>query len=137
MVNYKIKLGDFSYDIRYRPGTQNPGADGLSQLTHLSKRTQAKNKKGQGLGTTDKTKDTSVLEQLHRSMGHAGVIRLWHLVKQRNLAFELADVEKLCNSCLVCDKVKPKYFKNNPTHLIGATQPLQKLSLSLYRGTHC
>ena len=62
MVSYKIKLGDFSYEIKYRPGSLNPGADGLSRLTHLTKGDQALNKKGQGLATTDKTKDTLVLE---------------------------------------------------------------------------
>ena len=64
-------------------------------------------------------------------MGHAGIVRLWHLVKRRNLAFELADIENVCESCLVCDKIKPKYFKASPSQLIWATQPLQKLYLSI------
>ena len=34
MVKWKILLAEFSYDIHYRPGTSNLGADGLSRLTH-------------------------------------------------------------------------------------------------------
>ena len=64
-------------------------------------------------------------------MGHVWVVRLWHLVKQRNLAFDLVEVEKLCSSCVICDKIKSKFFKNDSTQGIGATQPLERLTLSI------
>ena len=114
MIKWKILLGEFSYDIQYRPGTSNLGADGFSRLTHQGTKGKKNRKMGLGLSSTDKMKNTSVLSQLHRSMGHPGVIRLWHLVKDRNLAYDFSDVESICESRQVRSKIKPKYFKAEP-----------------------
>ena len=83
MVRWKMLLAEFSYDIHYRPGPSNTGADRLSRLTHQvglvmkspRQRQESPQQKQNGFGTgsVDKIKDTSVLLQLHRTYGHPGV----------------------------------------------------------------
>ncbi|MCH2619851.1 MAG: hypothetical protein MKZ83_05825, partial [Candidatus Poseidoniia archaeon] len=134
MVAYKLLLGEFSYTIKYRPGSLNPGADGFSRLSHLAKGTRAR--KSQGLASTepglvDVSTDTSIVEGWHRSLGHVGVVRLWHLLQKKNVAVDLSEVKRVCRSCTICKQVKPKYFKSDPVQNGGATQPLEKLTLSV------
>ena len=112
----------------------NPGADGFSRLSHLAKGTQAQT--SQGLASTepglvDVSTDTSIIEGWHRSLGHAGVVRLWHLLKRKNVAVDLSEVRRVCRSCAICKQVKPKYFKGDPVYTSGATQPLEKLTISV------
>ena len=108
-------LAEFSYDIHYRPGPSNAGADGLSRLTHQVGLVVTN---GSGPGSIDKMKDTSALIQLHRTYGHPGVTRLWHLVQSKNLAFELSDIKLVCGTCGVCSSTKPKQFQSEPSTMV-------------------
>ena len=105
MVRWKMLLAEFSYEINYRPRPSNVGADALSRLTHQVGLIM---KNGSGPGSVDQVKDTSTLLQLHRTYGHPGVTRLWHLVQGKNLAFELSDIKLVCGTCGVCASTKPK-----------------------------
>ena len=52
-----------------------------------------------------------------------------HFVKSRNLPFSVDDVKRMTQACKQCRECKPQYYSPEPSHLIKATQPFERLNL--------
>ena len=105
-----MELSSYSYDIKYRPGNENPAADALSRLCCSLK--------------TD-----NELYELHNAMCHPGITRLAHLVRCRNLPDSLEDVKRVVGRCNVCSELKLRYYRAAVGNLVKATQPFERLGL--------
>lgn len=112
ILRWRLELSEYLYDIKYRPGPQNIPCDTLSRACSVN------------------TNPGSVsLEQVHVSLCHPGVTRLYHFVKVKNLAFSLDDVRRVCSQCSICSELKPRFFKPPDKNLIHATQPFDRISI--------
>ena len=69
------------------------------------------------------------LYDIHAGLCHPGITRTYHFVKSKNLPYSLHDVRKVVNACKTCAEIKPKFFKPTESHLIKATQPMERLSI--------
>ena len=107
MANWRIELGAFKYETKYKPGKENVVADALTRVVYV--------------GAMNRNLDE--LKRLHQQMCHSGITRLLHLVKAPNLPFSMQDVEQVCQNCRICCEWKPRFFKPGPGKLTKATQP--------------
>ena len=108
---WRIELSQFSYNVVYRPRKENQAADALSRAVCGS------------MHSTDS------LKQLHESLCHPGVTRLFHFVKTKNLPFSLDDLKSITQRCSDCAQLKPKFYSPCTSPLIKATQPFERLSM--------
>ena len=102
ILNWRMELASFHYDVKYRPGRLNHAADAL---------TRVKRKKS---GFVSSLVETNQLYKLHKELGCPGITRLFHQVKIRNLPYTLKDVESVCKSCDSCSELKPRFYKPTP-----------------------
>ena len=107
---WKVELSCFSYEVVYRPGPENTAADALSRATC-------------GASSSESLKD------LHDSLCHPGVTRMFHFVRSRNLPYSIENVKLMTANCNVCREVKPNFFKPKNQKLIKATKPFERLSV--------
>ena len=107
---WKIELSCFSFDVVYRPGSENSVADALSRATCGATSDQA-------------------LRNLHDALSHPGVTRMVHFVRSRNLPYSVEEIKSMTSNCNVCREIKPSFFKPNQQTLIKATQPFERLSI--------
>ena len=101
----------YSFDIVYRPGSENIPPDTFSR------------------GCASLTTNVIKLKELHESLSHPGVTRMSHFVKTRNLPYSMEEIRKINSSCRECAEVKPRFYKPEPAHLIKSTQPFERLNL--------
>ena len=66
---------------------------------------------------------------MHAGLCHPGITRTYHFVKSKNLPFSLDDVRKVVTNCKICAEIKPNFCKTPESHLIKATQPMERLSI--------
>ena len=107
---WRIELSQYSYDVVYRPGLENPVADTLSRAV---------------CGNVH----SDELKRLHESLCHPGITRLFHFVKMKNLPYSLDNVKSIIQQCSICAQLKPKFFVPSTSALIKATQPFERLSM--------
>lgn len=107
---WRLELSPFKFDIVYRPGKENAGADTFSRCA-----------------TTFKNLDD--LKLLHQNLCHPGVIRMNHFVQSRNLPYSIDDVKKTIASCPACCELKPRFNSSQQRTLVKATQPFERLSI--------
>ena len=107
---WRMELACYNFDIQYRPGEENVPADSFTRLfcSAIS---------------------TGKLAELHSSLCHPGVTRMFHFVKSKNLAVSLEEVKAVTKSCRVCAECKPRFYKTEHTPLIKATQPFERVSV--------
>ena len=105
------ELSPYSYDIVYRPGPENKGADIFSRFVCSAMLCSA-----------------DMLKQLHDSLCHPGIARFHHFVRSKNIPCSVEDIRKLTSSCKTCLKMKPQYQKSEGT-LIKATQPFERINI--------
>ena len=110
VTRWRIELSMYDFDIVYRAREENIPADALSRVKIMSL-------------TIDK------LYELHKSLCHPGVARMAHFVKSQNLLFLVEDVKRITQACKECEECKPQYYSPEPSHLIKATQPFERLNL--------
>ena len=91
ILNWRLEMAPYSYDITYRPGKLNSAPDTLTRAYCA-------------------TVSTPSLEDVHGALCCPGVARMNHFVKQKNLPYSLADVKKVCASCPTCAELSPKFF---------------------------
>ena len=112
ILRWRINLSSFSYDIVYRKGELNAAADALSRVNCSA------------------TYSLDALKTLHESLCHPGVTRLSHFIRSKNLPYSMEDIRKVTSNCRICCELKPQFFKSKePTSLIKATQPFERLNV--------
>lgn len=77
MLRWHLQLSEYLYDIKYRPGSDMF----LVILPHVC--------------PVAARADSAFLEEVHVSLRHSGVTRLYHFLKVKNLAFSLEDEASL------------------------------------------
>ena len=110
ILRWRIELSSYKYDIIYRPGKENKGADTFSLMVCSA------------MGTLN------TLTELHNNLCHPGISRMSHFVRTRNLPFSTDEIKRMTSSCPICRELKPQFHKSSGT-LIHATQPFQRLNI--------
>ena len=57
------------------------------------------------------------------------ITRTYHFIKTKNLPYSLNEVRKVVQECRICAEIKPRFCKPVESHVIKATQPMQRLSI--------
>ena len=109
ILRWRIELSALSYNVVYRPGTENAAADTLSRTCCILK--------------------PNSLKDIHEKLCHPGVTRLNHYVRSKNLPYSTTDVRNIVQSCKICCEIKPNFHKPVEAHLIKAMQPFDRLSI--------
>ena len=91
MQHWQLELASYSFDISYRPGTENIPADTFTRLYCSSI-------------------SLDNLNQLHISLRHPGIRRMTHVVRSKNLPCSVDEIKRVVSSCQVCAECKPKYY---------------------------
>ena len=109
IMRWRVELSSYYYDIVYRPGKENKGADTLTRMYCLAV-------------------SESTLQHLHNSLCHPGITRMHHFIRSRNMPISLNDVKQLTLDCRTCAKIKPRFYRSKGT-LIKATQPFERINI--------
>ena len=110
LLRWRIELSQFEYDIVYRAGKFNTAADTMSRIYCANL-------------------NFSSLYEIHAGLCHPGITRTYHFIKMKNLPYSIEEVRKIVNGCRVCAEIKPRFHKSIESHLIKATQPMERLSI--------
>lgn len=111
ILRWRLELSGYHYDIQYRPGKENVTCDTLSRAC------------------TTSTVSPAPLDEIHTSLCHPGVTRLYHFVKSENLPYSLDDVKRICSQCTICSELKRRFYKPLPAKLIHSMQPFDRVSV--------
>ena len=112
IMRWRMELSCFDFDIVYRPGKENIAPDTFSRSYCSS------------TGMSHRQ-----LLDLHESLCHPGVTRMYHFVKSKNLPYSVEDVRRMTSSCKICAECKPRFYRPENSHLIKATQPFERLNV--------
>ena len=96
-----MELSCFDFDIVYRPGKENIAPDTFSRSYCSS------------TGMSHRP-----LLDLHESLCHPGVTRIYHFVKSKNLPYSVEDVRRMTSSCKIYAECKPRFYRPENSHLI-------------------
>lgn len=110
-MRWRTELSCYRFDIVYRPGAENIPPDTLSR------------------GFSAAIPSAESLSELHNSLCHPGVTRMYHFVKTRNLPYSIEDVRQMTKACRVCAESKPQFYSPVQSHLVKATQPFERLNI--------
>ena len=69
------------------------------------------------------------LADLHNRLCHPVITRLAHFIRVRDLPYSFEKVEKVCAECHTCARLKPRFYIPRTSHLIKATQPMERISM--------
>ena len=108
---WRLELSFYSFECVYRQGEENIAADALYRAF-----------------CSAITSNKSLLE-IHDSLCHPGITRMYHYVKAKNLPYSLEDIKQMTARCATCSKIKPSFFKGQNSHLIKATKSWERLSV--------
>ena len=111
IMRWRTELSCYSFDIVYRPGVENIPPDTLSRAFCAA------------------LPSAGALGELHNSLCHPGVTRMFHFVRTRNLPSSIEDVRQMTKACWVCAEHKPQFHSPAQAHLIKATQPFERLNI--------
>ena len=110
---WRIELSCYKFEISYRKGIENKGADMFSRTFNCAI-----------------SEESSKLYELHKALCHPGVTRLAHFVRTRNLPYSVEEIKRTVGSCSICAKLKPRYtVRPEDSSLIKATRPFERLSV--------
>ena len=136
IMRWRMELMCYHFDIKYRPGSENIPADTLSRPCNTMFNANAPifdpcDFSSHSINSISSSVYSNIdkLKELHISLSHPGVTRMYHFVKNRNLPFSIEDVRKINNNCKECAEIKPRFFKPEVSHLIKATQPFERLNI--------
>ena len=110
IYRWRLELSSYKFEIVFRPGKDNIVADTFSRVYCLAV-------------------NTDTWYQLHNSLCHPGIIRMLAFIRLRNLPFPVDGVRKITKSCRIYNECKPRFYSPEPTKLIKATQPMERLNL--------
>ena len=111
IMRWRTELSCYQFNIVYRPGAENIPPDTLSRAFCAA------------------SPSAESLGELHNSLCHPGVTRMYHFVKTRNLPYSIEDVRRMTKACRVCAEHKPQFYSPAQAHLIKATQPFERLNI--------
>ena len=106
-MRWRVELSSYSFDIIYRPGTENSAADALSRMYSCS------------------LQKPNSLYTLHQDLGHPGITRFTHFIKSRNLPYSIEEIKRMITGCRVCAELKPRFAQVLSSTLIKATRPIR------------
>ena len=109
-MRWRTELSQIDFEIVYRAGKFNMTPNTISRVYCASV-------------------TLNYLHEIHCALCHPDVTRMYHYVKTKNLPYLLDEIQKMTASCRVCAEVKLRFHKPQETHLIKATQPMERLSL--------
>ncbi len=104
IMRWRTELSCYRFDIVYRPGAENIPPDTLSRAFSAA------------------IPSAESLSELHDSLCHPGVTRMYHFVKTRNLPYSIEDVRQMTKACQVCAENKPRFYKPVGYSTIRATK---------------
>jgi len=104
---WRLKLGQYNFDIRHKPGVEHVAPDTLSRMCSAAP-------------------GISLLER-HESLGHPGYARFYHFIRQCNLPFSSEETKTVCKNCHTCAEVKPQFFKPESQTLTIAVRPCDRI----------
>lgn len=114
LCRWRLELAEFRYTIQYRPGRDNAAADALSRVSACH----------------TKADFVSLVRRAHVDLGHPGQSRLQRWVKERYFIPGLSRIVRDCvRGCRICAEEKARPFRPDPTPLVAASQPWQRLSI--------
>ena len=101
-MQWKLELAGFRYDISYKSGVINVGADVLSRIA--------------AIGFFPKIPK---LLDSHCNLAYPGITRMWTYVLRKNLPFSLEDIKTVNKTCKISCVTK----KSTNGKLISALKP--------------
>ena len=107
IMRWRVELSCYSFDIVYRPGKDNVLPDAFSRSTCAAF-------------------PNDPLYQLHQSLCHPGITRMYHFVRARNLPYSIEEIKRMTNACQICCECKPRFHRPDRSHLIKATQAFER-----------
>lgn len=84
IMRWRLELSEYQYEIKFRPGSENGPCDALSRVCSAAAET-----------------GSVCLEEIHSTLCHPGITRLYHYIKIKNLPYSLEDVKKVCSQCVI------------------------------------
>ena len=105
-----MELSCYSFNIIYCAGKENIPPDAFSCSTCA-------------------TSQTDSLYQLHQSLSHPSITKMFHFVRTQNLPFSVEHIKRMTNSCQICCVCKPRYYQPDRSFLIKSTQPFERLDI--------
>lgn len=94
IMRWRMELSSYQFEIVHKAGKDNLAADALSRSVYCA---------------SSHVNNQNLLN-IHVSLSHPGITRMWHFVRARNLPHSLDDVKKVVSSCPDCAKLKPNFF---------------------------
>jgi len=110
---WRAEVGTFSYRVEHAPGVDNVVPDALSRPS----------------GVTAALYQGDSLKSIHDLLGHPGIRRLNHLIRQKNLPFILEEVRRTSRECKICAELKPRFYRPQEGTLIKATLPWERIAV--------
>ena len=83
-MRWRIELSCYNFDIVYRPGAENIAPDTFSRSFCAAVPAGVN------------------IAELHDSLCHPGITRMFHFVWTRNLPFSVEEVRQMTKACRVC-----------------------------------
>ncbi|XP_020901302.1 uncharacterized protein LOC110239891 [Exaiptasia diaphana] len=111
IMRWRLELSCYSFDIVYRPGSENVAPDTFSRATCA-------------FSVNDS------LYQLHDALCHPGITRFWHFIRAKNFPYSLDDAKRTVNTCPICRECQPIFHRPESAHLIKATQPFERINIA-------
>ena len=124
IMRWRTELSCYRYDIQHGPGKYNHATDCLtrSSCSALVTRVEYQQEINNIKFSCSITSEIKLME-LHNSICHPGITRIYHFIQCRNLPYSTEEVKNLINQCPVCAELKPRFSKPSEAHLIKSTQP--------------
>ena len=88
IMRWRVELSSYKYDIVYRPGKDNKGADTFTRMFCAAV-------------------NANTLQDVHNLLCHPRITRMMHFIRSRNLPYSLDDIKQMTSTCNVCLELKP------------------------------
>ena len=83
LLQWRIELSAYSFDIKYKPGVKNVAADTFSRANCS-------------------TIDYVSLEKLHDNLCHPGITKFSHFICSKNLPYSTDEIKRVTANCPIC-----------------------------------
>ena len=122
LSRWRMELAAYNYTMEFKPGKENVSADAFSRCVSNS------------LAISDdpvpEQLRRSLMYKYHNLMGHPGVNRTVELLQRYYYWPRMKEtVSEWITNCRICSRVKPRFYKAPPGHVVSSTAPWQRLSM--------